>query len=381
MESGGGTKMRNSLKIILKYLNTIGRKAGFHEHNSQNWREFLEQERKSGHMDGDWKTVLWQKAFSEPELCMFAYLHKHNPTMKIEDLRYLVEIYSRHVQFLWKWRDAKIVYKFDKELENALLHDTHFSIDDDIPADILTNLPHRSFFIDTENAPVSEETKKKFIKGMNESEDAFSPERFMGIFVNLYDYYDREGNALPTGGHLQISLLLSEPQPGDIPYNVVSTCITIPPDKSISIKDAMNMMDEDEKYRDAAAGIALNVLQYLLYLCAENSVVRPLGKEPRKPRLKKYTEAKEPSKYAVNFPKELHRKFPPTERGVSAVRVASPEGEKRTTAPHERRAHWHSYWTGGRKGSEKAKLALRWLSPILVNYGKGETVGTNVTVK
>ena len=221
--------MRNSLKIITKYMEQVGRKTGFHEHNSQNWREFLEQERKLGHMDGDWKTILWQKAFSEPELCMFAYLHKQNPTMKIEDLRYMVEIYSRHVQFMWKWRDAKIVYKFDKELEHALLHDTHFSVDDDVPVDILKSLPHRSFFIDTETAPISKETQKTFIEGMKESEDAFSPERFMGIFVNLYDYYDREGNVLPSGGHLQISLLLSEVESDGFPYNVISTCITIPP--------------------------------------------------------------------------------------------------------------------------------------------------------
>ena len=140
------------------------------------------------------------------------------------------------------------------------------------------------------------------------------------------------------------------------------------------------MMDEDEKYRDAAAEVALNVLQYLLYLCAENSIVRPLGKETRKPRPKKYTEAKEPAKYAVNFPKEVHRKFPPSERSAGETRITV-SSEKRSTAPHERRAHWHSYWVGGRKGTEKARLALRWLSPILVNYGKGESAKTIVDVE
>lgn len=40
----------------------------------------------------------------------------------------------------------------------------------------------------------------------------------------------------------------------------------------------------------------------------------------------------------------------------------------RTVAPHIRRAHWHGYWTGQRKGPQSInqKFVLKWLPPIIV---------------
>jgi hypothetical protein len=46
--------------------------------------------------------------------------------------------------------------------------------------------------------------------------------------------------------------------------------------------------------------------------------------------------------------------------------------ERSSPRPHIRRAHWHSYWTGPRKGKREA--ILKWLPPIPV--GAGELVPT-----
>lgn len=53
---------------------------------------------------------------------------------------------------------------------------------------------------------------------------------------------------------------------------------------------------------------------------------------------------------------------------------------ERTVAPHVRRAHWQSFWTGKRKGREDGKfgdeLVVKWIPPIPVNQGAGEVTET-----
>ena len=49
-------------------------------------------------------------------------------------------------------------------------------------------------------------------------------------------------------------------------------------------------------------------------------------------------------------------------------------------APHVRRGHWHTYWTGKKDGSEKRKLILKWIPFTYVNVGKLEELPTVVNV-
>lgn len=63
------------------------------------------------------------------------------------------------------------------------------------------------------------------------------------------------------------------------------------------------------------------------------------------------------------------------------VRYAPHQGTgERTVAPHVRRAHWQSFWTGKRKGREDGKfgdeLVVKWIPPIPVNQGAGEVTET-----
>ena len=57
--------------------------------------------------------------------------------------------------------------------------------------------------------------------------------------------------------------------------------------------------------------------------------------------------------------------------------AAANEMSRSAPRPHMRRAHWHSFWTGKRGGSER-KLVLRWLPPIAININ-GEELPTVVT--
>jgi len=60
--------------------------------------------------------------------------------------------------------------------------------------------------------------------------------------------------------------------------------------------------------------------------------------------------------------------------GDTARRDAGTGGTHATPKPHIRRAHWHSYWVGPKKGARKQKLVVKWLHPTLV--GGGEIVPT-----
>jgi hypothetical protein len=44
---------------------------------------------------------------------------------------------------------------------------------------------------------------------------------------------------------------------------------------------------------------------------------------------------------------------------------------RRGPAPHIRRAHWHTFWTGPKSGSPR-KPALKWIPPIPVAFGDVE---------
>ena len=52
----------------------------------------------------------------------------------------------------------------------------------------------------------------------------------------------------------------------------------------------------------------------------------------------------------------------------------------RTVAPHVRRAHWQSFWTGKRKGRDDGKfgdeLIVKWIPPISINEDAGEVIET-----
>lgn len=55
--------------------------------------------------------------------------------------------------------------------------------------------------------------------------------------------------------------------------------------------------------------------------------------------------------------------------------LTRPGGDRAEAKPHMRRAHWHWYWVGKRKGRTDGRygddIVLRWVPPVLVNAGRG----------
>lgn len=63
-------------------------------------------------------------------------------------------------------------------------------------------------------------------------------------------------------------------------------------------------------------------------------------------------------------------------RAYDASRGGGEHGTGGTVRPHMRRAHWSHYWVGPRDGERR--LEPRWIHPVMVNGGAGDTPDTTV---
>ncbi len=124
-------------------------------------------------------------------------------------------------------------------------------------------------------------------------------------------------------------------------------------------------------------------ISLLLYLCSANGEIGDDTKSPTKPRSTKT------KKGPRLFPPDKPRTWDVGVRMGAAIRryrtesvsVDGDESDRHHASPrtHIRRAHWHGFWTGPRDGEQK--YILKWISPVVVNPGDGETPVTIRPVK
>lgn len=127
-------------------------------------------------------------------------------------------------------------------------------------------------------------------------------------------------------------------------------------------------------------GAVGGLISVLLYLCADDAEIEGRTERPprvisgRKRPLMPAAKAPviHPAGYRIGAALDLAR-----ERVRSESDAAVETG--RRVAAHIRRAHWHRFWMGSRAGERR--VALRWLSPILVNLDDAPTVATLHTVR
>ena len=116
------------------------------------------------------------------------------------------------------------------------------------------------------------------------------------------------------------------------------------------------------------------LISSMLYLCSENAEVRNprnASETPGKPapkRTKKGTRLFPAG--AVTFWELGYRTGEEIRRLRQGEGRSQREGTHGSPSPHIRKAHWHSFWTGPRKGPRK--LILRWLLPIAVGVRQEE---------
>lgn len=253
------------------------------------------------------------------------------------------------------WRYTQGVYEFDTDIFEALI-DGGFS--GEIPTDVLLRLPEWCVYIKTPGF---------YDEAIGEIEGFFAMLEWdvntAGKELRLYlDTVELEGLVPVTillGGTLEESLEKISAQAVANARNILGT--------DLSQEDALNMSRIGDR-----AGHKL--LPLVLYLCSQNPEIENRATPdwmPRNPQPKRIRgefrlmPAKKTHYYTVGA--QLGETLRKAKRTAQETQYTG-----RTVSPHIRKAHWHGFWTGPRKGKESAnqQFALKWLPPLFVTGSK-----------
>lgn len=213
------------------------------------------------------------------------------------------------------WHKNKIVYTFDENIRKELCN---CGEEITINRELIARLPHKNFFIEWENPILFDEDIKDI-------------ERSLGK------------GFMPLGVMVQVEKDL-----------VVLTLIITAKDKERHLFYDMDLpLSKDTAKTHRAYACAWNMI---LYLCAENAVVRPSMAVHKKGKVHNHTVSAPKRENVCYFPPQCRK----THKGYAT-------GTGKTKAAHERRAHWHNYWMG-KKGEQR--LVLKWVSETVIHGNK-----------
>lgn len=239
------------------------------------------------------------------------------------------------------WRPGQDVVRFDPDLQ-AMLAKTPIS--GDLPAETLARLPAWSVWFDSGPMTVNGRDFEGFFAALEQDEERTR------LFLRMI-FAGRKGRRailLPLG-------------PWSLEKAVFLANELVRRNRG---RNGLPIDETDLPYVDAGLHAALNLV---LYVCSLN------GERP--PGLSRIQVA------AFSFPqakKTRHsgwRLFPPAKPKIhflgkglgERLREAAASdtvGMRSGPSPHIRKAHWHGYWNGPRKGERS--FELKWLPPIPV---------------
>jgi hypothetical protein len=239
------------------------------------------------------------------------------------------------------WRPTKGVYRFDDDLLKSLWD---VELDKDIPVDVLFNLPEWCCYID--------------LDGFQQAMDM----NLYGFFV----YFESDANT----GNREVRLTFARDHDGDpgimtLPFHIdqetrIGEMLQSTVDFAAPhVPDELKALENKQVPHKEAVAMFSRYFSLVLYLCsADRDII-----QTSKPRKVKQT----------RNPKKQKRQLPLEYRVGSAIggAIRRARGGHQTTgdgsskAPHIRKAHYHTYWTG--KG--RTKPIVKFISPVPVNIG------------
>lgn len=159
-------------------------------------------------------------------------------------------------------------------------------------------------------------------------------------------------------------------QSGKIDTNIVQLA------DNMSIQAVLNQLLDNNLYVPKIAEELVEHLQFVLYLSAVNADIVPVTKKAiikRRTTAPKTTPPPQKSELSeVGY--RIGSKLQKHSTDIRYVYNKSDNKQHGTPkAPHLRRSHFHSFWTGS---GENKKLVIKWLSPVFVNGGKDTDVST-----
>lgn len=238
---------------------------------------------------------------------------------------------------LYAWRQGKTVWTFDEELAAALA-DTDGA--DRIPGEVLLSLPEWGIYV---------------------VQPEVMPAPWTGFIAHL-EHDTNTGNA-----ELRFALDMRDGTLAGIPVILSGDSLV----ESLEAADmavlahaelsgaAVHELPEGGVGRLAEA--LVGSLALVCYICTKAADITEPDDPGFRPQRRQGPPAGRPRQVAVGY------------RIGTALRSARSEGHTVGTdglhtarAPHLRRAHWHTYWTGPRDDEAVRKRELRWVGPVTV---------------
>jgi hypothetical protein len=223
------------------------------------------------------------------------------------------------------WRLAQPVYRFDPALEDSL-RETELA--GRIPADTLLRLPHRGVWIDMH---------RRIPNGLSMS----------GFMAAVFG---RTGEA-----PMLVALAAIGPDAASPSFPGVIVSL----DRNVEDVVAATSANAPE-----LAEAFPHMLAALLYLSSDEPDIDGEARLVRR----RSAAANHPTIIRVGWRIGAALRLARSARSESAG-----AGAGASPAPHIRRAHWHTYWTGAH-GSPERRRALKWLPPIPVNVASPDDI-------
>ncbi len=250
---------------------------------------------------------------------------------------------------LGAWRSTQGVYRFDRELFDALVSTP---VAGKLPHEVLYHLPEWCVYIETDGMTWSDAPLYGFFAHLEHDANTGRPE--------LRLLLDAELALLPVVLHLgEWSLDESIARATDL-ANVHASTVGLPAAGSAERKAIRNWIEP--------------LVSLVLYLCSESAEI---GTGERKPVTPTPKRTKRGSQL---FPADRPTTWDVGVRLGSALRRARQDAEGDGSGTHGsprahiRRSHWHSFRSGPTKTpageaipTEKRAISVRWLPPIPVN--------------
>ena len=267
----------------------------------------------------------------------------------------------------YKWRVHKQIYKFPNEIEELLYdNETNF----DIPIYILNSLPYDCIYIETNSLNYKDKTILGFFFYKDYKSYSFVP-----IFEDL-----SHTNGGFSYDPLNKDMTLRDGLNTMMDFNKAVVKEMCNPN---NMRSSNGKLVRERILEDTLVSVFPNMLQLVLYICAENKEIEEnfeQKKITRKPKDKKFIKDKYREVQIWDCGNKLSEKirtFLVSDKHNSGTIVQrNSSGTGKSKSPHSRRGHWHHFWTG-KIGTEERKLILRWVAPTFVN-GTPNTVNVNL---
>jgi len=244
---------------------------------------------------------------------------------------------------LGAWRVTQSVYRFDPDLYRAL---TKTPISGVIP-NVIYYLPEWSVYIETPGFQFTGHDLAGFFAHLEWDVNTTRHELRLLLDLDMPKGPMLMPVPIHLGGDLQDGLIRAE-------------CIA----RTEAVRQGMPAPARDLETLEPELAPLISLL---LYLCSERPDVDG-DWPPSRPKMKKTKQGWR------TFPAEKPRRWEMGVRIGAALRSANSESRtesekidkpRQRPRPHIRRAHWHTYWTGSEKESNR-RAVLKWVPPVPV---------------